>query len=496
MPPPVKRMAQGARMYRLVALDIATFPTRTRMPFRYGIARLTAMPHAFLRATLEVSPGGTLVHGVAAEGLLPRWFEKDPTAPFQQDLDRIWAVIQEAGRRALGYGQFADPFHFWSDLYADQLSWGDSHGYAPLLAHFGLTLVERAVLDAVSRSHSRPLSTLLADGTIAVDRSRISDPPSVESLAAVTGATPLSGVHARHTVGMADPLTRADVPEPIHDGLPETLEEDIARYGLTHFKIKVQGDVSKDIPRLEAVRDIITGAGVGDYRFTLDGNETFLDVATFRGFWDAVRSSAGLRDFFGHLIFIEQPFKREIALSGEVGDALRSWPDAPPIIIDESDGSLGDLPLALANGFRGTSHKNCKGVFKGIINAARIADYRRAEPDKGYVMSAEDLVNIGPVALLQDLAMVAKLGITHVERNGHHYFRGLSMFPEAIGRSTLAAHGDLYESPSGYAELKVRKGRLDLHSVNTAPFGVAFVPEADYRPLAEWERPVAPEDTQ
>lgn len=32
-----------------------------------------------------------------------------------------------------------------------------------------------------------------------------------------------------------------------------------------------------------------------------------------------------------------------------------------------------------------------------------------------------DLVNMGRVALLQDLAVVAKLGIPHVERNGPHY---------------------------------------------------------------------------
>ena len=60
------------------------------------------------------------------------------------------------------------------------------------------------------------------------------------------------------------------------------------------------------------------------------------------------------------------------------------------------------------------------------------------------VLTGEDLCTLGPFALLQDLAMMALLGIEHVERNGHHYYRGLSMFPRDWQEATLAAHGDLY----------------------------------------------------
>ncbi len=480
-------------MFELRHLEIADFPTTTRMPFRYGIAELTAMPHIFMRATVEGS-GASVVHGISADGLLPRWFEKDPNADFQQDLDRLWEVIRHAGSLALAYGNFDQPFHFWRDLYDEQLSWGEANGFAPLLAHFGLSLVERCVLDAVCRAYGRPLATLLADGTITVDGGgRVPDAPSDSALRAVLRAVPLGNVHARHTVGMADPLTRADVREPLGDGLPESLEGDIEYYGITHFKIKVGGDVANDIERLHAIRSIITAKSSSDFRFTLDGNEQFADVEAFRAFWEAVRSSPGLTDFFSHLIFVEQPFPRDIALSDEVGKALASWRDGPPVIIDESDGSLGSLPRALARGFRGTSHKNCKGVFKGIINRARIAERQAAQPDGGYVMSAEDLVNIGPVALLQDLAVVAKLGISHVERNGHHYYRGLSMFPQAMQERILHTHPDLYRMHrDGYSELCVEHGLVSTESTNLAPFGVGFVPEADYVPLAEWNKPKAP----
>jgi hypothetical protein len=102
------------------------------------------------------------------------------------------------------------------------------------------------------------------------------------------------------------------------------------------------------------------------------------------------------------------------------------------------------------------------------------------------ILSAEDLGNVGPIALLQDLAVVASLGIEHVERNGHHYFAGLSMFPEPIQRSVLSSHGDLYErGASGFAALAINEGALMLGSVVDSPFGLK--PPFDCSLLESWK---------
>jgi hypothetical protein len=152
--------------------------------------------------------------------------------------------------------------------------------------------------------------------------------------------------------------------------------------------------------------------------------------------------------------------------------ALGAWPDRPLLIIDESDGALGDLTHALELGYNGTSHKNCKGIVKGIANACLLE--KRLRQGQRVVLTGEDLCNLGPVALLQDLALVALLGIEHVERNGHHYYRGLSLWPEEWQSATLAAHGDVYQRHSnGFAYLQIREGRAQLGSVNTAPLGLA-----------------------
>ena len=87
-------------------------------------------------------------------------------------------------------------------------------------------------------------------------------------------------------------------------------------------------------------------------------------------------------------------------------------------------------------------------------------------------MSGEDLCNLGPVALLQDLAVVATLGIPHVERNGHHYFRGLSMYPVTRQKEVLAWHSDLYRwHEQDFAALAIREGEIQVGSVVEAPFG-------------------------
>ncbi len=159
------------------------------------------------------------------------------------------------------------------------------------------------------------------------------------------------------------------------------------------------------------------------------------------------------------------------------------------MIIDESDADLGSAAAAIAGGYAGTSHKNCKGIFKGIANACLIAHRRRTDKSRAYLLSSEDLANVGPVALLQDLALVALLGITHPERNGHHYFRGLEAMPAQIREQTLALHGDLYHRHErGFPTLTIQDGTIDVRSVAAAPFGVAFDPNVSGLPtLEKWD---------
>src|SRR5206468_8932850 len=57
-----------------------------------------------------------------------------------------------------------------------------------------------------------------------------------------------------HLVGALDPLTPGDVKQAVGDGLPETLGEWIPYNGLTHIKIKLNGDdLGWDVERVVGV---------------------------------------------------------------------------------------------------------------------------------------------------------------------------------------------------------------------------------------------------
>jgi hypothetical protein len=164
------------------------------------------------------------------------------------------------------------------------------------------------------------------------------------------------------------------------------------------------------------------------------------------------------------------------------------WQGRLRLIIDESEGNLDSLVRALDLGYHGTSHKNCKGVFKGIANACLLEHLRREGRD--VLMSGEDLANIGPVALLQDLAVCANFGIGSVERNGHHYFAGLSMFPAPVQQQLLDSHPDLYHRSSlGWPTLRIDRGMLQLDSIVRSPFGVGpLIDVEQFMTLEKWRR--------
>jgi hypothetical protein len=459
--------------FTLAPFELFVLPTRTRFPFRYGIASMTDVPQVFVR--VEILAGGHSQSGLAGEGLPPKWFTKNPSTAFEQDLPEMLAAIRHATATAAGIArQPVTFFDLWRELDRQQTAWAASRGMAPLLAHLGVSLVERSVLDALCRALGEPLHRVVHGAALGLNPGAIYAELGATSLGELLPGEPLGGCDVRHTVGLGDPLTAADISpeERVEDGLPQDLESSIRAYGLRYFKIKLTGKGEIDLPRLERIVALLDREAAADWRVTLDGNENFRDFHAFRTYWEEALAWPALRSLWSRVLVVEQPVHRDRALADDVGPALGDWLERPRLIVDESDGAVGDVPRALALGYAGASHKNCKGIVKGLANAALLHGRLRSGAD--VVLTGEDLANLGPVALLQDLAMMALVGVTHVERNGHHYYRGLSMFPKDWQQAALDGHGDLYRRhEQGFAALRISAGRVDLGSVNAAPFGVA-----------------------
>ncbi|MBP8255797.1 MAG: hypothetical protein KAX37_00640 [Opitutaceae bacterium] len=444
-----------------------------RMPFKYGIVTMTELPHVFLQVRAEFS-GGATGTGVAADHLPPKWFTKDPQKDPHLEIDEMLVVIRHA-MAAAGEIRAVTVFDWWRELYRAQAAWAESAGVPPLLAHFGTSLLERAVIDAFCRALGKTFFSATRDNLLGIDLGALQPELSGSAPRDWLPASLPHHVFARHTVGMVDPLWDKDVSaaDRVDDGLPQSLEAGIAAYGLRHFKLKVGGGADRE--RLLRIVEVLEKCAAPGWVCTLDGNEGFKSVDAFRTFWEGVVSEPKLEPLRRGLLFVEQPFHRDLALSDEIGALASSWPGRPPIIIDESDATLESLPRALALGYCGTSHKNCKGVFKGLINACHIAHLKKTKPQQTWRMSGEDLSNVGPIAQLQDLAVQAALGITSVERNGHHYFAGLSAWPSALQDLVLRHHGDLYvRSQRGWPTTLVRNGEISVDSVTRAPFGEQF----------------------
>jgi hypothetical protein len=142
------------------------------------------------------------------------------------------------------------------------------------------------------------------------------------------------------------------------------------------------------------------------------------------------------------------------------------------VIIDESDDALDAFPRAKELGYRGVSSKTCKGIYKSLINCARCAAW-----GNGYFMSGEDLTIQPGLALQQDLALVSLLGLTHLERNGHHYVNGMADLPQGEQNAFLAAHPDLYERSNGAVRVRIANGDLAIGSLGCAGYASAAMPD-------------------
>jgi L-alanine-DL-glutamate epimerase-like enolase superfamily enzyme len=421
-------------------------PVKLRMPFRFGVVTLTEAPQAFVRARIALQ-NGKEAEGAAAELLAPKWFDKNPALSNEQNFEQLRASMRSARDAYLAGGV--------------NTAYGHSRPTVGLVENFGPALLDRALLDALCRalgiSFYQAAKTNVPEITF----------PGLDMPRFLAGLRPAERIAARHTVGLLDPMTLRDARSPVNDGLPETLEQVIARYGHRWFKLKVGGDVKADVERLSAIAGVLDRIEEA-YHASLDGNEQYEDVEGVLTLWDRMQAEPRLKRLAESIVFIEQPIKRQNALESDVS-ALAA---RKPIIIDESDDSLDAFPRARALGYRGVSSKTCKGIYKSLINAARCAAWG---PD--YFMTGEDLTIQAGLALQQDLALVSLLGLTHVERNGHHYVNGMAELPQAEQERFLDSHPDLYERSHDAVRLRIEKGMIRMASLDCPSYAARAMPE-------------------
>lgn len=452
----------------------------TRIPFRYGRACLTRCPQAVLAATIEVA--GKLQVGYSADCLPPSWFDKRPDRDFARQIDDMLDAVALA---AESYGsELAQPQHFfpaWLAAHQQVHQVGHARDMTRLLASFGSSLLERAILDAICRAHEVSFAVAVRRNLFGIEPAQVHAELAGCAPQQWLPAVPATSIFVRHTVGLGDPLTAADVPaeERIDDGFPHTLEQYLQRCGLRYFKIKVSNQLPRDLERITRVASLVERYRGADYHVTLDGNEQYKQAGQFDQLIAAIRENSALTRFWANVLAIEQPLDREIALCGEHTQGIRKLSRHKPVIIDESDGTLDAYPQAIELGYRGVSSKGCKGAIKSVLNAGLTWLHNDRGKRGDYLMTGEDLCSVGIVPVQSDMCLVATLGLEHIERNGHHYHPGLSYLPESQQRAALLAHGDFYREQHGVIAPRLVEGRFEIASLQAPGFGFSVEPDMD-----------------
>lgn len=436
------------------------------MPFCFGRITLTDVTVLYVRTRIE-TPEGRSAWGIGSSIASPLWFDKDPERSAADKMRNLMLSVRlAADAYTVAAPQAARPLHrSASDAAAARAR---ALGINPLTASFGVAVLDAAVIDALCRLTGCTFHTGLREDLFGLGR----------DFARFVPKQPLSHLHVRHTVGLADPLRRSDVAAPLNDGLPETLEEVIESYGVSWFKIKITSDLEQTHERLARIGELLEEHAL-DYRITLDGNEHFVTGDVLERFVRETAASTQLRSLWRRTLFIEQPLERDAALAEGVAAPLARVAEAKPVVIDESDGTDDTLERALALGYAGVSAKNGKGVFRTLHNHGVIQERNSRGATTAFV-TAEDLTNVPVFALHQDTCLVAALGLPHVERNGHHYVRGLEFLAAGERETALAEFPSLYRrGPDGLSRLHIENGRIDVSEINRHGYGTCTPPDPE-----------------
>lgn len=459
-----------APQFRIGEIELYERPVVLRLPFRFGVVTLRHCPQAFVRARIEFADGRSQ-WGAAAEMMAPKWFDKNLQLSNEDNFEQLRAVLRLARDAYLADGSPASAFGHFARHHDAHLAAASAKGFNPLLASYGPALVDRALLDALCCAGHVSFTAAMQRNLAGIGAAH----PAFAGFnfaAFLAGLQPAPTIEARHTVGMVDAITAADLNERVDDGLPETLEEAIAAWGHRYFKLKVGGHIEADLTRLESIASVLDRR-VQPYFVSLDGNEQYSDARGVAELVAGIRSRPRLARLWESILFIEQPIARKVALDVD----LRGAKLGKPVIIDESDGELGTFVQARERGYQGVSSKTCKGFYRSILNAARCARWNAEGPALRYFMSAEDLTTQAGLSVQQDLALVSLLGITHVERNGHYYVDGMAAQPLPEQDASLAAHPDLYERSHGAVRLRIEQGLIALGSLQCAGFASGAMPD-------------------
>jgi L-alanine-DL-glutamate epimerase-like enolase superfamily enzyme len=226
---------------------------------------------------------------------------------------------------------------------------------------------------------------------------------------------PVASLPLYHLVGALDPLFSQDVLKPVGDGLPETLGEWVLFNGLTHLKIKLNGDdLGWDVGRVVGVEKAVEVAqkqrGQSTWHYSLDFNEKCKNVEYLLEFLEQVKEKSP--SAFSRIAYIEQPTGRDLKASR--ANVMHAASKQIPVVIDESLLDLESLLMAREMGYTGAALKACKGQSQSVVLASAARHMKM-------FLCVQDLTCPG-ASLIQSASLAAHVkGVSAIEANSRQY---------------------------------------------------------------------------
>ncbi len=223
---------------------------------------------------------------------------------------------------------------------------------------------------------------------------------------------PKPGIAMFHSVGGADAVLPSELKQPVKDGLPETLADWIKYNGLTHIKIKLQGeDLKWDIERTVNIDRIATETSPNtNWKYCVDFNERCPNVDYVLEYLRKVKELSPRG--FDRILYLEQPTARDLKANRQ--NIMRQAAELRPVVIDESLTDLESLLIAREMGYTGVALKACKGQSQAMLMAAAAQKYKM-------FLCVQDLTCPG-ASLIHSAGIAAHVpGVSGIEANSRQY---------------------------------------------------------------------------
>jgi L-alanine-DL-glutamate epimerase-like enolase superfamily enzyme len=368
----------------IVSVQADTERIKYRSPIKFGgrVVNDAVLLHVAL--TVETRDG----HRASGCGSMPMgsvWGWPSQRVSADQTLQAMVDLGRRVAEHAGCYRGYGHPLEIAHDLAADYATLAEDvvrnaglDEPMPRLAELvAASPTEAAIHDAYGKALGQSAYNLLGPEYVNRDLGAyLGNEFAGEYLDRYTLRQPKAVMPLYHLVGALDPLTDADISTRLNDGLPETLPEWIAADGLTHLKIKLNGDdLAWDVARVVSIERIAAEAqaarGCTAWCYSADFNEKCANVDYVLDFLACVGEQSP--QAFERLQYLEQPTHRDLRAHRE--NRMHKAARIKPVVIDESLVDFESLLLSRELGYSGVALKACKGHGEALLMGAAAQKY-------------------------------------------------------------------------------------------------------------------------